>query len=122
MYQTGPAVFHTLDFRLAYFGMSLFFTLSVFVLFFAYAERFTAEGRNLVHEAYAFFVTRFARLNPLYIFGLIVYAPHGLPAIFKHRPALELSYATLTQSWFNWEEAFFPPDWSISTEWFFYFA
>ena len=33
-----------------------------------------------------------------------------------------LSYVTLTQSWFNVELAAFPPAWSISTEWFFYFA
>ena len=120
VYRTGAPVLHGFDFRLASFGMSLFFTLSGFVLFFTYAERLTVAGRNLLREAYGFFVARFARLYPLYIFGLIVYAPHGLPPIFKHHRALELSYATLTQSWFNAEDAFFPPDWSISTEWFFY--
>jgi peptidoglycan/LPS O-acetylase OafA/YrhL len=29
---------------------------------------------------------------------------------------------TMTQSWFNTEEAYFGATWSISTEWFFYFA
>ena len=32
------------------------------------------------------------------------------------------AYVTLTQSWFNLEMATFTPDWSVSTEWFFYFA
>lgn len=33
-----------------------------------------------------------------------------------------LSYLTLTQSWFNVANAIFEADWSISTEWFFYWA
>jgi peptidoglycan/LPS O-acetylase OafA/YrhL len=122
VYQSGPAVFQPAAFRLAYFGMSLFFVLSGFVLFYTYATRIAAAPRGLGRASYDFFVARFARLYPLYVVALIVYSPHGLPHAFKHRPLVELSYATLTQSWFNVEDAFFPPDWSISTEWFFYFA
>jgi peptidoglycan/LPS O-acetylase OafA/YrhL len=120
LYQDGPAVLHGLAFRLAYFGMSLFFVLSGFVLFYTYGDKFATSARGISKAAYGFFVSRFARLYPLYIIGLAAYSPHGLPKVFEGQPALQISYLTLTQTWFNWQSAFFPPDWSISTEWFFY--
>jgi hypothetical protein len=121
--QGGPTPFHGTAFRLAYFGMSLFFVLSGFVLFYNYGHRFQGGIRPAARAVYHFFVARFARLYPLYAAGLIAAAPHDLPEVFhQHRWRVLLSYVTLTQSWINTEIAFFPPDWSISTEWFFYFA
>jgi peptidoglycan/LPS O-acetylase OafA/YrhL len=104
--------------NLAYFGMSLFFVLSGFVIEYNYAGLFARERLSIA--TYNFFVARFARLYPLYILTIFLTMP-----IFPH-PYLNVTrtiiYLTLTQSWFNLELAAFPPDWSISTEWFFYWA
>jgi peptidoglycan/LPS O-acetylase OafA/YrhL len=106
------------------FGMTLFFVLSGFVIHMNYAGMVsTREGlRN-------FFVARFARLYPLYVALLV------LDLAFHHPLGRLVSipfYLTLTQTWF-----YLPVDgaalvsqfgvmpqvsWSISTEWFFYFA
>jgi len=112
------SVFHPFASRLAYFGMSLFFVLSGFVIEYNYADSF-AIGR-LPAAAYRFFVARFARLYPLYVVSVVcslTQIPHP-----HFTPLVTLAYLTLTQSWFNLEMATFAPDWSISAEWFFYFA
>jgi peptidoglycan/LPS O-acetylase OafA/YrhL len=102
--------------RLAYFGMSLFFVLSGFVIAYNYSGKLRTEGATGV---YNFFVARFARLFPLYAAVLIF----GYFFVLKHAGPLNiLTHATLTQSWFNTEEAIYPPTWSISTEWAFYFV
>jgi peptidoglycan/LPS O-acetylase OafA/YrhL len=114
----GVSIFHLEAERLAYFGMSLFFVLSGFVIEYNYADSFAVGP--LGAATYRFFVARFARLYPLYLLSIIcvfAYIPH--PYFTRW---VTLSYLTLTQSWFNMEIATFPPDWSISTEWFFYFA
>jgi peptidoglycan/LPS O-acetylase OafA/YrhL len=103
---------------LAAFGMSLFFVLSGFVIQYSYASLFAKH--SLGEATFRFYVARFARLYPLYILSLLPglgYIPS--PNFEGHWPVF-LSYLTLTQSWFNVEWAMFPPDWSISTEWFFY--
>jgi peptidoglycan/LPS O-acetylase OafA/YrhL len=111
---------HSYNSRLAYFGMSLFFLLSGFVIYYNYAELFRKEP--LIAAVRVFFAARFARLYPLYALSIAIAvicnpAPH-----FIYNPPVILSFVTLTQSWFNTEMATFPPDWSISTEWFFYLA
>jgi peptidoglycan/LPS O-acetylase OafA/YrhL len=103
--------------RLSAFGMSLFFVLSGFVIYYNYAETFARKG--LASAGWQFFVARFARLYPLYAISIIV-APYL--SIFREAPWVLMSYLTLTQSWFNVQIAVFPPAWSISTEWFFYLA
>jgi peptidoglycan/LPS O-acetylase OafA/YrhL len=116
----GVSVFHPFGARVAYFGMSLFFVLSGFVIQYNYAAMFTSN--NLGRATYRFFVARVARLYPLYAVTIllnIAYIPS--PYFSGNSPALA-AYLTLTQSWFNMQMATFPPDWSISTEWFFYFA
>jgi peptidoglycan/LPS O-acetylase OafA/YrhL len=106
--------------RLAYFGMSLFFVLSGFVIYYNYAESFAREP--LGRATWKFFVARFARLYPLYAISIIVALPY-LPAEgLSDDLGVVLAYLTLTQAWFNVEMAVFPPDWSISAEWFFYLA
>jgi peptidoglycan/LPS O-acetylase OafA/YrhL len=102
---------------LAQFGMSLFFVLSGFVIQYNYAESF----RRLPLRAAArrFYVARFARLYPLYAVSILISLPM-IPTPFS--AWINLSYLTLTQSWFNVELGIFPADWSVSTEWFFYLA
>ncbi len=106
--------------RLAYFGMSLFFVLSGFVIHYNYATLIRSEGVML--GGYQFIVARIARLYPLYAL-VILFSLDSIPsAIFCNKKLEALSYLTLTQSWFNLETTIFPPAWSISTEWFFYLA
>lgn len=103
--------------RLDHFAMSLFFVLSGFVIYLNYIDSINKPG-GLVD----FFISRFARLYPLYFIVVAVYlvllqgTPH--PAIAT--PLTIATYATLTQSWFNTQDAVFTATWSISTEWFFY--
>ncbi len=117
-YRGGEAAFHPFAARLACFGMSLFFVLSGFVIQYNYAGSFASEP--LLAASYRFFVARFARLYPLYFISLICSLTYIPPPTSS--PEVVLAYLTLTQSWFNMQMAAFPPDWSISAEWFFYFA
>lgn len=112
---SGHAWWQPFSSRLAYFGMSLFFVLSGFVITYNYAPLF---AKKPLREAIRiFFVARFARLYPLYAISLLAM---GQVSYFSLPVAT--SYLTLTQSWFNVEMATFAPDWSLSTEWFFYCA
>ena len=52
--------------RLAYFGMSLFFVLSGFVIQHNYGCA-VRQGAGLRRALYLFFVARFARIYPLYL-------------------------------------------------------
>jgi peptidoglycan/LPS O-acetylase OafA/YrhL len=108
----GDALVHNFSARLAYFSMSLFFVLSGFVIHYNYAQMLKTTS-GIVD----FFVARFARLYPLYLVIIIFYAAQHLNVATT---SVIASHATLTQSWFNTQEAFFAPTWSISTEWFFY--
>ena len=63
--------------NLAYFGMSLFFVLSGFVIEYNYAGLFARERLSVA--TYNFFVARFARLYPLYILTIFLTMP-----IFPH--------------------------------------
>ena len=117
---SGVSPFSAYSSRLAYFGMSLFFVLSGFVIHYNYANVIKTEG--FISGGYKFIFARIARLYPLY--GLmILFTLDCLPStIFHNKQWAELSYLTMTQSWFNLQMLIFPPAWSISTEWFFYFA
>jgi peptidoglycan/LPS O-acetylase OafA/YrhL len=120
------------------FGMTLFFVLSGFVIHYNYASLVT-DGR--LRGIAAFLWARFARLYPLFLLMMLVYVlvshrlvaywaghPEKIDAIFQALPYFLLSI----QSWFykvidggSLIEAIrggSPPTWSISTEWFFYFA
>ena len=105
---------------LAYFGMSCFFVLSGFVIAWNYTEIFRIMSfRSAVWH---FMVARFARLYPLYVLA-VIWGMRGLPdEIFSSRPQVAVAYFTMSQSWFNMQQSVFPPLWSISTEWFFYFV
>jgi peptidoglycan/LPS O-acetylase OafA/YrhL len=116
----GVPVFHPFASRLACFGMSLFFVLSGFVIQYNYSESFIRARSSVV--AYKFFAARFARLYPLYAITIFVSVQQIPIPNFVGHPWTGVAYLTLTQSWFNVEQAIFTPDWSVSTEWFFYFA
>lgn len=107
-------------------GMSLFFVLSGFVIYYNYSETIGSPA-----GLYNFFVARFARLYPLYVVGVSYDLLMGLSR--DKLPAAKIAlpyYATLTQSWVyhpigdNALILQFGPipqvAWSISTEWFFY--
>jgi peptidoglycan/LPS O-acetylase OafA/YrhL len=116
-FQYDRAHFNPHATALAYFGMSLFFVLSGFVIQYNYGQSFRSLPLRVA--ARRFYVARFARLYPLYAVSILI----SLSFIPTPWPAwINASYLTLTQSWFNVEMAAFPPDWSISTEWFFYLA
>ena len=120
------------------FGMTLFFVLSGFVIHYNYATLVTAGGPRGIA---AFLWARFARLYPLFLVMMLVYVlasqrhvafwtghPEKFNAIVEALPYFLLSI----QSWVykvidggSLIEAVrggSPPTWSISTEWFFYFA
>jgi len=120
------------------FGMTLFFVLSGFVIHYNYSGLVT-DGR--LRGIAAFLWARFARLYPLFLLMMVVYVlasrrnvaywtgrPEEFNAIFQALPYFLLSM----QSWIykvidggSLIEAVrggSPPTWSISTEWFFYFA
>jgi peptidoglycan/LPS O-acetylase OafA/YrhL len=124
--------------QLSGFGMTLFFVLSGFVIHYNYSGLVT-DGR--LRGIAAFFWARFARLYPLFLLMMLVYVlvsqrqiaywtgrPEELNAIFQALPYFLLSI----QSWIyklidggsliDAIRGGSPPTWSISTEWFFYFA
>jgi peptidoglycan/LPS O-acetylase OafA/YrhL len=116
----GEILFQAFAQRIAYFGMSLFFVLSGFVIHYNYAKLIKTEG--FLKGGYKFIVARIARLYPLY--GLaILFTLDKIPSAHFHNQGLGvLAFLTMTQSWFNLQMLTFQPAWSISTEWFFYFT
>ena len=120
------------------FGMTLFFVLSGFVIHYNYASLVTDGGfRGIV----AFFWARFARLYPLFLLMLLIYVlvsqyhvaywtghPEKIGSIFQALPYFLLSIQSWIYKLIGGESLIdairggSPPTWSISTEWFFYFA
>jgi peptidoglycan/LPS O-acetylase OafA/YrhL len=111
----GPL--HEFAERLAYFGMSLFFVLSGFVMHYNYAKVIQSEG--LARGGYKFLIARLARLYPLYVVAILLPIQH-IPFITFADPIVAASYALMLQSWFGFPDVLFPPAWSVSTEAFFY--
>jgi peptidoglycan/LPS O-acetylase OafA/YrhL len=117
---------NTIHFGLSYFGMSLFFVLSGFVIHLNYAPSFQILP---IQEALRrFAVARFARLYPLYAFFMLAsLATIPWSRILPMLPDLYW-FAPMLQSWllgngqaplmFTFPEAVLT--WSISTELFFY--
>lgn len=106
---------------LSYFGMSLFFVLSGFVIHYNYGAAFARDG--VARAARRFLLARFARLYPLYILGLVLSLSFIPGSAFFQDPWIALACLTLTQSWFNVQGATgdaLANSWSISTEVAFY--
>ena len=120
------------------FGMTLFFVLSGFVIHYNYATLIT---RQRLRGVAAFLWARFARLYPLLLLMMIIYVlvsrrdfdfwsghPERFNSVIRALPYFLLSL----QSWFyvvidgnpliSAIGGGSPITWSISTEWFFYWA
>ncbi len=93
----------------------LFFTLSGFILAYNYLGPSGALLDSLRH----FWVARFARVYPMYLFAWLIYVPIGL---FKYSgwtiTVASLSSITLLQSWLpgSWPIKWNSPAWSLSVE------
>jgi peptidoglycan/LPS O-acetylase OafA/YrhL len=104
-------------------GVMIFFVLSGFILSYSYSLGPGSIRGNLK----SFWVARFARLYPIYLIGVILFAPIILLAAKEpawQRVASGLLSLTVLQAWFHllgtswgmWN----PPGWSLSAEAFFY--
>lgn len=124
---------------LAVFGMSVFFTLSGFVIQYNYGTAIADSPRKAIPE---FLVGRVARIYPLFVLLFLVELLTG-PMVWRWLlgtpgPAGGFSWQIvpfqlgMVQSWFFANVAGVPPiwqyepvgivSWSVSTEWFFYLA
>jgi peptidoglycan/LPS O-acetylase OafA/YrhL len=120
------------------FGMTLFFVLSGFVIHYNYGKLVTTKG---LRGAGAFLWARFARLYPLFLLMMLVYValssrtlallsgnPERFGSILQALPYFLLSIHTWIYSLIGENPVIdaigggSPITWSISTEWFFYFA
>lgn len=107
--------------RLTQAGLSGFFVLSGFVLFYTHAPRPDAPA----FSAKRFALARLARIYPVYLLLLLAHLGLALlhePGLFTRYPGDVLAHAALVQTWFFAPEApsLFPIGWAISTEIFFY--
>ena len=106
-------------------GMTMFFVLSGFVLWFNYAARFQTQPPWTAGREFA--IARFARLYPMYAVVVLVIVAYLM--ILRGRSAPSLGFIlTMTQAWFPAQNgtmlvAVVPSLqhlWSISVELFFY--
>ena len=115
---SGVPILHPYVAYLAYLGMSIFFVLSGFVIYYNYSTSF--HTGTWARDTYEFAVARFARLFPLYALAILLSLNYLPTPVFHPVTASWFSYLTLTQSWLNLQSLTFAPAWSISTECFFY--
>ncbi len=107
-------------------GVTFFFVLSGFILTYTYGRRSGAI------DARAFWVARFARVYPLYLFAMLFAVPGlvrdvavsragALPVDSPRLAGVVVSSLTMTQAWFgNLACVWNCPSWSLSDEAFFY--
>jgi len=104
-----------------YVAVSLFFILSGFILTYAHC----GEGARPL-DRNRFYVSRFARVYPPYVFALALIAPFFVVHTIRIRGVVEffreaISVLMLVQAWFpSVAMAWNPPGWSLSAEAFFY--
>jgi peptidoglycan/LPS O-acetylase OafA/YrhL len=111
-----------------YMAVGVFFLLSGFVLTYSYL----GEAGTLSTDRRSFWIARFARIYPAYLFAFLVAAPFqivGSIYVNGWRLAAEKLavggglYLSLLQSWTPWTAWYWnPPAWSLSVEVFFYFC
>jgi hypothetical protein len=120
------------------FGMTLFFVLSGFVIHYNYGKLVTTKGLRGVA---AFLWARFARLYPLFLLMMLVYValssrtlallsgnPERFGSVLQALPYFLLSIHSWVYTLIGENPVIdaigggSPITWSISTEWFFYFA
>lgn len=102
-----------------------FFVLSGYILSYVYLRDGAVPDRK------RFWISRFARIYPLYIVTILVSVPHLLSARLQHfnepkaylgTAATFITHALLLQHWIPQLGALNYPSWSISAEAFFYFV
>lgn len=114
----GSPAFLEAFFESGYFGVTLFFVLSGFVLAFNYFEDMRSPSLG---GTYDFFVARFARVYPLYLLVLlyIVLRQHAggleVDGWWQHGLAVQAWDPEITDAY-----AFNGPGWSIGVEFFLY--
>lgn len=104
-------------------GVAVFFVLSGFILSYSYS---LGPG-SIRGDLRSFWAARFARLYPVYLVGVALFAPIVLSATREpawRRIVTGVLSLTVTQAWFhllgvNWG-MWNPPGWSLSAEAFFY--
>ncbi len=109
-----------------FLAVNLFFILSGFIL----AYNYLAPGGRINVSWQEFYRARFARIYPVYFFGLLLYAPFLIMVYLRdYPPRLILAKAALVApSTLALAQAWFPsaamewngPGWSLSVEAFFY--
>jgi peptidoglycan/LPS O-acetylase OafA/YrhL len=125
--QILAAKHRTLTAHFVYFGMTLFFVLSGFVITYNYLDLFRSRSRR--EAAYTFFTARIARLMPLFFFLFILtMATMPLAARWKQQGYLLPLFLTQTDNFFGfWAHGQPQPGidrlgiaWSVAAEWTFY--
>jgi peptidoglycan/LPS O-acetylase OafA/YrhL len=120
------------------FGMTLFFVLSGFVIHYNYSSLVTEGGLRGIG---AYLWARFARLYPLFLLMMFIYVlvsrrnfelwtghPEQFDSTLQALPYFLLSIHSWVYTVIDGNSLLSaigggsPPTWSISTEWFFYFA
>jgi len=122
MYHVSPATLHIwFLFPFGSNGVTLFFTLSGFVICYNYYSRFSLSFFSAIGN---FYRARFARIYPVYFLVLapfILFSFQPTPGYFGDF----LPHLTMTQAWLfdkNKVLSFNPVAWSVSVEIFFYIA
>jgi peptidoglycan/LPS O-acetylase OafA/YrhL len=118
-----PAIDRILS--LAYVNISFFFLLSGYILSIAYLRTGKiARGRN------AFFLSRFARVYPLFLVTLILDTPDwfvahardfgGKVSAILPTVAVFLEHLLMLQAWLPWQRGIDRPNWTLSVDTFLY--
>jgi peptidoglycan/LPS O-acetylase OafA/YrhL len=122
MCHASPATSHVWYlYPLGYNGVTLFFTLSGFVICYNYYPRFSS---NFQANIGSFYRARFARIYPVYFLILAGYFLYNFQPTFNYFGNF-LPHLTMTQAWlFNKSKilGFNPVAWSVSVEVFFYIS
>lgn len=127
-YELSNAWYHVLSRGIVlggYIAVDLFFMLSGFVLTYTCVGE---DGKIRIHRG-GFWATRFARIYPVFLVGLLVYLPlfflttstRTPPMSGAERAGMMAATLALVQAW--WPEAanaWNPPAWTLSAEAFFY--
>jgi peptidoglycan/LPS O-acetylase OafA/YrhL len=112
-------------FKHGYLGVDIFFTLSGYILAYRYSQP-TAWAPKTIKD---FFIRRFARIYPMYVFSLLILIFFKLTGIltpfvqqFGSYSNKNLTYSLfMVQSWhLQTEWTWNMPAWSVSIEWFLY--